>query len=133
MVAHRSSLVPRLHSPAFYCTAFIHSAIKSWGVESGNEATSKNFHIPSHWHCTFVLAKNDSVRASHSIIYRDDPAMSYRFPFSTRSRGKLGSKGTNDYNYPKWILLRESPLSSHRFRVLLAAACSFSITLVLNH
>ena len=32
------SLVPRLHSPAFYRTAFIHSAIKSWGVESGNEA-----------------------------------------------------------------------------------------------
>ena len=33
------SLFPRLHSPAFYCTVFIHSAIKSWGVESGNEAT----------------------------------------------------------------------------------------------
>ena len=36
------SLVPRLHSPAFYRTvyksAFIHGAIKSWGVESGNEA-----------------------------------------------------------------------------------------------
>ena len=32
------SLVPRLHSPAFYRTAFIHGAIKGWGVESGNEA-----------------------------------------------------------------------------------------------
>ena len=32
------SLVPRLHSPAFYRTVFVHSAIKSWGVESGNEA-----------------------------------------------------------------------------------------------
>ena len=30
---YSNSLVPRLHSPAF-----IHSAIKSWGVESGNEA-----------------------------------------------------------------------------------------------
>ena len=29
------SLVPRLHSPAFI---HVHSAIKSWGVESGNEA-----------------------------------------------------------------------------------------------
>ena len=29
-----SSLVPRLHSPAFY----IHSANKSWGVESVKEA-----------------------------------------------------------------------------------------------
>ena len=37
---HHSSLVPRLHSPAFYRTAFIHGAIKSWEVESGNEATS---------------------------------------------------------------------------------------------
>ena len=37
-----SSLVPRLHSPAFYRTVYksgvIHSAIKSWGLESGNEA-----------------------------------------------------------------------------------------------
>ena len=42
-LVHVHSLVPRLHSPAFYRTvyksAFIHSAIKSWGVESGNEAT----------------------------------------------------------------------------------------------
>ena len=30
------SLVPRLHSPAFYRN----SAIKSWGVESGNKAKS---------------------------------------------------------------------------------------------
>ena len=49
---HACSLVPRLHSPAFYRTYTqcdkklgsawslgTHSAIKSWGVESGNEAT----------------------------------------------------------------------------------------------
>ena len=36
------SLVPRLHSPAFHHTVYIqcdkNSVIKSWGVESGNEA-----------------------------------------------------------------------------------------------
>ena len=43
------SLVPRLHSPAFYRTVYksgvlpTHSAIKSWGVESGNEASSAHF------------------------------------------------------------------------------------------
>ena len=35
MMRKSSSLVPRLHSPAFY-----HTVYKSWGVESGNEATS---------------------------------------------------------------------------------------------
>ena len=40
-----SSLVPRLHSPAFYRTVYKSGALyiytvrlKSWGVESGNEA-----------------------------------------------------------------------------------------------
>ena len=37
------SLVPRLHSPAFY-RAFIYSAIKSWGVEPGSEAMSVHVH-----------------------------------------------------------------------------------------
>ena len=35
---HAPSLVPRLHPQAFYRT-YIHGAIKSLGVESGNEAT----------------------------------------------------------------------------------------------
>ena len=38
------SLVPRLHSPAFYHTInFIHGAIRSWGAESGNEAEPSLF------------------------------------------------------------------------------------------
>ena len=31
-------LIPRLCSPAFYRFIHVHGAIKSWGVESGNEA-----------------------------------------------------------------------------------------------
>ena len=34
-----SSLVPRLHSPAFYRTVYKSGATKIWGVESGNEAS----------------------------------------------------------------------------------------------
>ena len=41
---YRCSLVSRLHSPAFYRTVykntFMHGAIKSWGVESANEANT---------------------------------------------------------------------------------------------
>ena len=52
---HYACLVPSLHSPAFYRTVYttIHSAINSWGVETGNEAISVlqlsgSYHLPSH-------------------------------------------------------------------------------------
>ena len=43
-----ASLVPRLPLPSFLLhPAFIHGAIKSWGVESGNEATLQSHRAKS--------------------------------------------------------------------------------------
>ena len=63
-----SSLVPGLHSPVFYCTVykvsanFIHSAIKNWGVETGDEAVNLVGGCLQWRLCSALLARNKPVR-----------------------------------------------------------------------